>query len=48
MEPGRTSVGYYSLHSTRIDKNPGPGDYVRIRGRISEDGKITAERVTRR
>ena len=35
-------------HSTRIDKNPGPGDYVRIRGRISEDGKITAERVTRR
>jgi mono/diheme cytochrome c family protein len=35
-------------NSTRIDKNSGPGDYVRIRGRIREDGKITAERVTRR
>ena len=34
--------------STRIDKNPQPGDYVRVRGRIREDGKITAERVTRR
>jgi mono/diheme cytochrome c family protein len=34
--------------STRMDKNPGPGDYVRVRGRIREDGKITAERVTRR
>ena len=35
-------------HSTRMDKNPRPGDYVRVRGRIREDGKITAERVTRR
>jgi len=34
--------------STRMDKNPRPGDYVRVRGRIREDGKITAERVTRR
>jgi len=35
-------------HSTRMDKNPRPGDYVRIRGRIREDGKIAAERITRR
>lgn len=34
--------------STRMDKNPQPGDYVRVRGRVREDGKITAERVTRR
>jgi len=34
--------------STRMDKNPRPGDYVRVRGRIREDGKITAERVIRR
>jgi mono/diheme cytochrome c family protein len=35
-------------NSTRIDKNPGPGDYVRVRGRIRGDGNITVERVTRR
>jgi len=35
-------------NSTRMDKNPGPGDYVRVRGRIREDGKITAQRITRR
>ena len=34
--------------STRMDKNPRPGDYVRVRGRINENGKITAERVSRR
>jgi mono/diheme cytochrome c family protein len=35
-------------NSTRMDKNPGPGDNVRVRGSIREDGKITAERITRR
>lgn len=35
-------------NSTRIDKNPGPGDYVRVRGRVGADRKITAERITRR
>jgi len=34
--------------STRMDKNPRPGDYVRVRGRILEDGTIAAERITRR
>ena len=34
--------------STRMDKNPRPGDYVRVRGRVREDGKVTAKRVTRR
>jgi hypothetical protein len=34
--------------STRMDKNPRPGDYVRVRGRVHQNGKIIAERVTRR
>ena len=34
--------------STRMDKKPRPGDYVRVRGRIREDGEIAAERITRR
>lgn len=34
--------------STRMDKKPRPGDYVRVRGRVREDGKIAAERITRR
>ncbi|MFT5658089.1 MAG: mono/diheme cytochrome c family protein [Gammaproteobacteria bacterium] len=34
--------------STRMDKNPRPGSYVRVRGRIRGDGQIVAERVKRR
>ena len=34
--------------STRMHKNPRPGDYVRVRGRIRADGKVIAERITRR
>ena len=34
--------------STRMDKNPGPGDYVRVRGRVREDGAVVADRIRRR
>lgn len=30
---------------TRLDKSPGPGDYVRVRGRLGADGTIEVERV---
>jgi len=33
---------------TRLDKNPGPGDRVEVRGRITADGRIAAERIRRR
>ena len=33
---------------TRIDKNPRPGDYVQVRGRIDEAGNIRVERLRRR
>ena len=31
--------------STRIDKSPGPGDYVEVRGRVDADGRIVVERL---
>ena len=34
--------------STRIDKNPRPGDYVQVRGRIDPSGNIQVERLRRR
>ncbi len=33
---------------TRIDKNPRPGDYVQVRGRIDGDGRVIVERLRRR
>ena len=33
---------------TRIDKAPKVGDYVRVRGRLSRDGSVIAERIRRR
>ena len=33
---------------TRIDKNPGAGDYVQIRGRLDAGGRVIVERLRRR
>jgi len=33
---------------TRVDKNPGAGDQVRIRGRVKADGSIEVERIRSR
>ena len=33
---------------TRLDKKPGPGDYVEVRGRLDADGRVVAERIRRR
>lgn len=33
---------------TRIDKAPGPGDYVQVRGRLDENGGVRVERMRRR
>ena len=33
---------------TRIDKQPRPGDYVEVRGRIGADGRVMVERLRRR
>jgi uncharacterized membrane protein len=33
---------------TRIDKSPGPGDYVEVRGRIDQSGNVRVERLRRR
>ncbi|MDH4874352.1 c-type cytochrome domain-containing protein [Pseudomonas sp. BN515] len=33
---------------TRIDKSPGVGDYVEVRGRWGADGRIVVERIRRR
>ena len=33
---------------TRIDKRPGPGDHVEVRGRIAANGSVVAERIRRR
>lgn len=30
---------------TRLDKGPGPGDYVEVRGTVTADGGITAHRI---
>jgi mono/diheme cytochrome c family protein len=32
----------------RIDKKPGPGDYVQVRGRLDEAGRVVVERMRRR
>jgi hypothetical protein len=34
--------------STRIDKSPRTGDYVEVRGRLTPDGAVVAERIRRR
>lgn len=34
--------------STRIDKSPGVGDYVEVRGRVGADGEVFVERLRRR
>lgn len=31
--------------STRLDKSPGPGDYVEIRGTLDADGRVVVDRV---
>jgi mono/diheme cytochrome c family protein len=31
--------------STRVDKRPGPGSYVEVRGRLMSDGQILVDRV---
>jgi mono/diheme cytochrome c family protein len=33
---------------TRIDKSPGPGDYVEVRGTVRADGGVDVERLRRR
>jgi len=33
---------------TRIDKNPAPGDYVQVRGRLDQAGSVVVERLRRR
>lgn len=33
---------------TRIDKNPGPGDHVQVRGHLDNNGNIRVERLRRR
>ncbi|NMG73619.1 c-type cytochrome domain-containing protein [Aromatoleum diolicum] len=33
---------------TRVDKAPAPGDYVEVRGRLDEAGKVEVERLRRR
>jgi mono/diheme cytochrome c family protein len=30
---------------TRLDKGPGPGDYVEVRGTVQENGSVRAERI---
>lgn len=34
--------------ATRIDKRPGPGDYVEVRGTVQRDGAVRANRIRRR
>jgi uncharacterized membrane protein len=31
--------------STRLDKSPGAGDYVEVRGKLDEDGRVVVERM---
>lgn len=33
---------------TRVDKSPGAGDYVQVRGRLEENGTVRVERLRRR
>lgn len=33
---------------TRLDKSPRPGDYVEVRGRLDEAGRVSVERLRRR
>ncbi|AYF87711.1 c-type cytochrome domain-containing protein [Pseudomonas sp. JS3066] len=33
---------------TRIDKSPGVGDFVEVRGRLGQDGQVLVERIRRR
>ena len=42
------ALGLVVARSTRIDKSPGPGDYVQVRGRLADGGAVVAERIRRR
>ena len=33
---------------TRVDKAPGPGDYVEVRGSLDEAGNMNVDRIRRR
>ena len=50
LEAGRKLDGIQLIigSGTRIDKNPRPGDYVQVRGRIDRAGNIQVERLRRR
>ncbi len=50
LEPGYKLDGIKLVigSGTRIDKNPRPGDYVQVRGRIDNAGNIRVERLRRR
>lgn len=50
LGPGWTLDGLQLVirGSTRIDKSPGPGDYVEVRGTVRSDGQIDVERLRRR
>lgn len=44
----RWEIDGLTLHThadTRFKKSPGIGDYVRVRGRIDENGKVIADRI---
>ena len=50
LEPGQKLDGVQLVigRGTRIDKNPRPGDYVQVRGRIDRAGNIQVDRLRRR
>ena len=50
LEPGNKLDGITLVigSGTRIDKNPRPGDYVQVRGRLDAAGNIQVERLRRR
>ena len=50
LESGNKLDGIQLIISsgTRIDKNPRPGDYVQVRGRVSKSGDIQVDRLRRR
>ncbi|UCB54280.1 MAG: hypothetical protein JSW45_10030 [Thiotrichales bacterium] len=50
LGPGRQLDGLSLIigSRTRIDKNPRPGDYVQVRGRLDKAGNVQVERLRRR
>ena len=50
LESGNKLDGIQLIISsgTRIDKNPRPGDYVQVRGRVDKSGDIQVDRLRRR